>query len=147
MYDYLREMINKYANSAVSFFQPAILNEKLYYHKDLEINYKIGELLWGGSIVMPKKFVKKMVYWCDQFNNISADDEKMAAAFSIMGIKSFSPYKNFARHYGAYLDSTVQSNIVMTKNVLKQRANLRSGRARDFAQGYLNDCKSDYLIF
>jgi len=142
MSDDINRMINTYPNSAISFFQPAILGQRFFIKNDLEMNYRNGEILWGGTIIIPRKFVKKMIYWCDNIEVVSADDDKIAFALSIMGIKSFSPGRNHAFHYGAFLESTIPTNTFMDEQTLIIRANMRSGKSRDFAHGY---CKK-YLF-
>jgi hypothetical protein len=98
------------------------------------MNYQIGDLLWGGSIVLPRKIVNKMIFWGDQFTNVSADDEKIAFALSVMGVSSYSSGQNYAYHYGAYLDSTISTNIKIPEEAMSKRADIRSGASRDLAQ-------------
>lgn len=139
-------MIENHPNSAVSFFQPAIIpNDRFFEKNDLSMNYQMGELLWGGSIVLPRKIVNKVIFWCDQFTNVSSDDEKIAFALAIIGIPSYSSGQNYAFHYGAYLDSTIPSNINMSDEDLAKRADIRSGLSRDIIQDIKYKYKSSKI--
>lgn len=129
MYKKVNSMIQDHPGCAVSFFQPAIIGPRFWEPNDLEL-YHSEELAWGGTIVLPKKVIKPIISWCDKISIVKADDEKIAFALGILGIKQWTAGNNMARHYGAYLESTV-FNPNLDKESLKQWQHERSGDARD----------------